>query len=291
MRRWFAALSLLGSLSLHAQSPVWALHGVHNTVYVAESVHLLKPDQSALPPAFDRAYADASTLVMEMDLSRIDATQLQMWMLQHGTLQDGVTLQQALGAQLYARIAAQAPGFGMPLDALQQLKPWVIALMLTDLQYVRLGFDPQAGVEKQLMQRATRDGKQIAGLESIDEELGQLDALPPQAQARFLELTLEDLKDAEHDTDELLYAWRSGDTQRLAALLSEEYKAFPELYRALVTERNERWLPQLQAFLKADHNYFVVVGALHVVGTGGLLDLARRAGIVVTPLRVAVPRG
>ena len=64
----------------------------------------------------------------------------------------------------------------------------------------------------------------------------------------------------------------------LAALLSDEYKSFPTLYRSLVTERNRRWVPQIEKLLKDKENYFVVVGALHLVGDGGLLELMKRDG-------------
>jgi uncharacterized protein len=79
-------------------------------------------------------------------------------------------------------------------------------------------------------------------------------------------------------------AWRHGDAKRLAALLSEEYTAFPSLYRPLVTDRNLRWLPQIEALLKEDQNCMVVVGALHLVGQGGLLELLRKQGYKVTQL-------
>ena len=61
---------------------------------------------------------------------------------------------------------------------------------------------------------------------------------------------------------------------KLAALLSDEYKQFPALYRSLVTERNKRWEPQIAKLLHDKDNYFVVVGALHLVGDGGLLESA-----------------
>ena len=73
-RRLLALIGLLGCLTLgffgypsaaHAASPVWAIRGEHNTVYLAGSVHLLKAQDSKLPAAFDRAYASAKGLVME----------------------------------------------------------------------------------------------------------------------------------------------------------------------------------------------------------------------------------
>jgi uncharacterized protein YbaP (TraB family) len=287
MRQWLLALCLLGSLTARAQSPVWALHGAHNTVYLAESVHLLKPGESALPVAFTRAYDDSSQLVMEMDLAKLDTSNVTAWMLEHGRYPEGQSMTQALGPERFARVAAQAATLGLPIEQLAVLRPWVVALTLTDLMYLQLGYDPQSGVEEQLIARARQDGRATAGLETLDEELGQLDHMSAEDQARFLELTLEDLKDARSETDQMLGAWRTGDNAELAAQLSDAYNQFPELYRVLVSERNQRWLPQIKSYLGADHNVLIVVGALHVVGKGGLLELLRGAGIVATPVLAA----
>src|SRR5579863_5755472 len=143
MRQWLFALCLLGSLTARAQSPVWALHGAHNTVYLAESVHLLKPADSALPAAFTRAYNDSSLLVMEMDLAKLDSSGIAAWMLEHGRYPEGESMMQALGPERFARVAAQASALGLPLDQLTELRPWVAALTITDLMYLKLGYDPQ----------------------------------------------------------------------------------------------------------------------------------------------------
>jgi uncharacterized protein len=296
MRRSLAAVCLLcglttlgGGSRADAQSPVWAVRGTHNTVYLAESVHLLKSGESTLPPAFDRAYAAAKTIVMEIDLSHIDESAMQAWMLEHGMLPDNTTLQQAVGDRIYQRAAAEAAQLGLPLEALQRLQPWAVALTLADLEYLKLGYDPEQGVERQIERLAQRDKKDIRGLESLDDQLGQLERLPLDQQGRFLDLTVAEMTDAEHETADLLTAWRAGDTPKLASLLSSDYQSFPELYRALVTERNERWMPQIERFLKDDHDYLVVVGALHLVGQGGLLDLARRDGLTVMPVLSSAP--
>jgi uncharacterized protein YbaP (TraB family) len=284
MRRALAAICLLCSLRAGAQSPVWALHGAHNTVYLAESVHLLKSDESGLPPAFNHAYAGSKTIVMELDLSHVDADTMQAWMLEHGLLSGETTLHEAVGAQVYQRTAAEAARLGVPIETLQKFQPWVVALMLTDLEYLKLGYDGEQGVERQIERWAERDRKEIRGLETLDEELGELEHLTPDQQSRFLDLTVDDMHDAERETNDLLSAWRAGDTRKLADLLSNEYQMFPELYRALVTDRNAHWLPQIEGFLKDDHDYLVIVGALHLVGPGGLLELARRDGLTVTPV-------
>jgi uncharacterized protein YbaP (TraB family) len=67
-------------------------------------------------------------------------------------------------------------------------------------------------------------------------------------------------------------------------LLSDEYKTFPNLYRLLVSDRNKRWVPQIEKLLHGNQDYFVVVGALHLVGDGGLLELIRHDGYQPTAL-------
>jgi uncharacterized protein len=284
MRRALAAICLLCSVRAGAQSPVWAVQGAHNTVYLAESVHLLKSDESTLPAAFARAYASSRTIVMELDLSHLDADTMQAWMLQHGLLPGDTTLRDAVGEQLYQRAATEAGALGVPIETLQKFEPWVVALMLSDLEYLKLGYDPDQGVEHQVESWAERDGKEIRGLETLDEELGQLEHLSSDDQSRFLDLTVDEMQDAKHDTDDLLAAWRAGDTDKLADLLSSNYQTFPDLYRALVTDRNARWVTEIEGYLKDDHDYLVIVGALHVVGPGGLIERVRRDGYTVTPV-------
>jgi len=146
------------------------------------------------------------------------------------------------------------------------------------MQYMQLGFDPQSGVEQQLEHEARADGKPISGLETIDEQLGALQHMSNSDQARFLDMVVSEMHDVESETQSVVTAWRSGDAPKLAALLSDEYKSFPNLYRVLVSERNKRWVPQIEKLLHGNQDVFVVVGALHLVGEGGLLELVRHDG-------------
>lgn len=275
---WLLALGLFGCLNARAAGPVWALRGAHNTVYLAGSIHLLRAADAALPPALTHAYADSASLVMEIDLATLDPAEALGTLMQHGALPEGRELREVAGAARYARISAAAGALGLPADALDHEAPWMVALQLTELDYARLGYDPQQGVEQQLVQRARADHKSTAGLETLADEMAVFEALTPAAQLRFLDMVLDDLDDSGDQTRAVLEAWRRGDTGRLAALLAHEYRAFPALYDALVMDRNRHWLPQIERLLQGDQDCLVVVGALHLVGKGGLLESLRRDG-------------
>lgn len=285
MRRWLLIVGLLGCLDAQAQSPVWAIKGAHNTVYLAGSVHLLKKDDMSLPPAFERAYVAAKALVMEVDIDEMDSPAAQALILQKGMFADGTTLRDSIGPASYDRVAAEATRLGLPIEGLQQFEPWAVALTLTQLEYVALGFDPDEGVERQLGRRAHLDGKHIQGLETLEQQIGILASLSKDDQAAFLEETVTEMHDADRETQEIVTAWRTGNAVKLAALMSDDFKKLPSLYYSLVTARNRRWMPQIEHLLKADQNYFVIVGALHLVGDGGLLQLARADGLEPRPLQ------
>jgi uncharacterized protein YbaP (TraB family) len=282
--RWLLALCLLGSLSAQAASPVWVIRGAHNTVYLAGSIHLLPGADAALPPAFERAYADSARLVMEIDLGKLDPSEALGTLLQHGGLPEGSSLREVVGAARYARASAAAATLELPAASMDHEAPWMVALQLTELEYARLGFDPEQGVEQQLLRRALADHKTTAGLESLADEMGVFEALTPSAQLRFLDMVLDDLNDTGDETRAVLAAWRSGDAARLATLLADEYRSFPVLYDALVMDRNRHWLPQIERLLQGEQNCLVVVGALHLVGKGGLLELLRRDGVAAEQL-------
>jgi uncharacterized protein YbaP (TraB family) len=277
--RWLFSLGLFGCLSAQAGSPVWAIRGEHNTVYLAGSVHLLKADDAALPAAFNRAYSSSKALVMELDLDDLNPLDVASWMMQNGMLPEGVTLRGKLGDARYLRVTAEAKRLGVPLEMLEQFQPWVIGLQLLETQYQQLGFEAESGVEQQLEQRAQADGKPVRGLETLAQQLGVLGAMSDDDQARFLDMVVTEMHDVGSDTQQVISAWRTGDAQKLAALLGDEYKSFPALYRALVSDRNKHWVPQIEKLLQEPQDYLVIVGALHLVGDGGLLDLMRRDGL------------
>jgi hypothetical protein len=285
MRRWLLIVGLLGCLDAQAQSPVWALKGAHNTVYLAGSVHFLQKDDPRLPPAFDRAYASAKALVMEVDIDDLNSPATQALMLQKSMYADGGSLRESIGEARYDHVAKEAARLGVPMDGLNLFEPWAVALTLTQLEYAKLGFDPDVGVEQQLGRRAHVDGKPITGLETLAEQIDILASLSPHDQTAFLDQTVEEMHDADEETRSILAAWRSGNGVKLAALMGEDFKGFPTLYRTLVSDRNRRWMPQIEHLLTADKDYLVVVGALHLVGDSGLLQLAKAAGFEPRPLQ------
>jgi len=264
-----------------AASPVWEIRGQRNKVYLAGSIHMLAPSDT-LPASFDLAYADAEHLVMEIDMDDLDPLAAQTTMMELGLLPENQSLQQLLNAEGNAQLNEQAELIGIDPIMLSRFRPWLAAITLTQLQLMKKGMSPQSGVEMRLVERAQRDGKDITGLETLDEQLGLMANLPDRQQTQFLLYTLKESAQADREIDLMLKAWRQGDTATLAKTVEKGFREFPELYGPLTVDRNRKWTTRLVELLRADQDYLVVVGVLHMAGKDGLLDLLERKGYKIT---------
>jgi len=291
MTRWFAALVLAliaaiaaGRAAAEDRGVLWTVQGRQNTVYLLGSVHVLRPGDAALPRTALDAYADAEQLVMEIDLDDAtvgDPLAMAQQMQASAALPAGQSLQAVLGSD-YAEVERRAGEAGLDLAMFDRFQPWFVATLLLQLELAKRGFDPALGIEQQLAGRAIADRKPIMGLETPAQQFAVLSGLSLADQKRFLLMTLDESAQADAELEQLLAAWRKGDTSALAALLSDEFERFPQLYRPLTEDRNRAWVGQLDDLLDDRDDYLVVVGALHLVGRDSVVDLLRQRGHTVT---------
>jgi uncharacterized protein YbaP (TraB family) len=275
---WLSATACAATQEHHS---LWSLKGKTNTVYLLGSVHFLNASEQ-LPAVVDEAYKRSDVLLMEIDMDDLDPAETQQITLELGLLPAGQTLEQQLGKPTYARLTTRAQEVGVDPVLLNRFQPWFAAMTLVQLQLVKLGLDPTSGIEQRFTTRAVADKKPIHGLETLREQLSMLAGLPDRQQREFLLYSIEDTDRISEEIDELLSAWRRGDSKALANLLAEGFDQYPDLYRPLTTDRNRRWLSQVEALLDEREDYLVIVGTLHLVGKDSLIDLLENKGHEVT---------
>ena len=148
-----------------------------------------------------------------------------------------------------------------------------------------IGFNPMYGIETLLMSKAAPDQKEIFGSEIIGDQHESLDTRASDAQRLLLMQTLAESADIENIMDELVAVWRHGDIDYLEKSMLADMQEFPELYDALVVNRNQNWTQQIEALLDDDQDYLISVGALHLIGKDGLHTLLRERGQELTQRR------
>jgi uncharacterized protein len=277
------ALSCLAlSASVRADGPLhalWELHGKHNTVYILGSIHVLRPSDYPLAPAVLNAYGNAKSIFMEVNLAEIDSQIMQTELLASARLPEGKTLPVIMGDARYKRAQALAREVGVDLGIFDAFAPWFAAEAISQLQLQQLGFEPKSGVEMFFLERARADGKSVAGLETVHDQIALFDALSMDQQADYLVSSLEEAHDLPKEVDAMVHAWAGGDTQWFADQLKSEIGRDPALYDSVLVARNRKWVPKIEALLNDDKNYLVIVGTGHLVGQGSVIALLKKDGI------------
>ena len=194
---------------------MWELHGKHNTVYLLGSIHVLRPSDYPLAPAMLKAYGDAKALLMEIDLNGIDSIKMQTELLASARLPEGKTLPGIMGDQRYKRAQALAQEVGIDLGIFDAFAPWFAAEAISQLQLQQLGFQPKTGVEMFFLDKARADGKSVAGLETVHDQIALFDAMSADSQADYLISSLEEAHDLPKEAADMVHAWSAGDTQPL----------------------------------------------------------------------------
>jgi uncharacterized protein YbaP (TraB family) len=284
-RLGLALCALLISVAVRADGALhslWEIHGKHNTVYLLGSIHVLRPGDYPLAPVVLEAYANAKSLLMEVNLEEIGSEQVQAEMLASASLPDGKTLPDVLGKQRYERADELARGVGVELSLFDQFAPWFAAEAISQLQLTQLGFQAQSGVEMYFMERARNDGKSVAGLETIHDQIALFEDMPLDTQAEYLISSLEQAHDLPKEVDSMVHAWQRGDTRWFESQLQSELGRDSRLYQAVLGARNRKWIPKIEALLNDDKNYLVIVGTGHLVGQGSVIDLLKKDGIGAT---------
>jgi uncharacterized protein len=78
--------------------------------------------------------------------------------------------------------------------------------------------------------------------------------------------------------NQIVQSWLNGDSDSLEALLLGGMKEYPELHEKIIVDRNRRWVPQIEKVLAQDGDAIVVVGAAHLVGKDGVIEMLKARG-------------
>jgi uncharacterized protein YbaP (TraB family) len=241
--------------------------------YLFGTVHIEDQRVLTLPGPVRGAFEESRGVVLEIAMDETAILASAMGML----ITDGRQLRDVVGEDLYLRTVAAMEHRGIPEVALRHYKPWSVMTLLVIPP-------PETGMflDLVLYQTATKEGKQVRGLESIDEQLAVFDGISEHDQVKMLEETLNNLDTLPTMFKQMLDAYLARD---LAALveINEEYQKLgdPELAQMfqerLVDSRNRRMVERLRPMLE-EGGLFIGVGALHLPGEGGILNLLNRAG-------------
>ncbi|MCG8637650.1 MAG: TraB/GumN family protein [Desulfobacterales bacterium] len=280
MKKWGTGILivLIWVVAAQAGSPVWKITDGDRHLYVGGTIHVLGEADYPLPAEFDRAYKDSRILVFETDIGEMENPGFANQMMAQMVYRDDRTLKRLLSPATFTDLKQYAGERGIPVETFNQFKPGLVMIFLTLNEIERLGAGG-TGVDEFYFKRGTGDGRAMHFLESPMAQVNFLSGIGIGNEDEMIAYILKDVEKLPTLLPVMKKAWRTGDNELLyKETLAPLKKEYPDLFHSLMVERNLNWLPQIQKMMATPEVEFVLVGAAHLAGDQGLLELLREKG-------------
>ena len=268
-----------------AESSVWVARSSKATVYLAGSFHMLRASDYPLPAEFFRAYNDSRKIIFEVPPGETESPEYMEKFLSLAIYNDGTTLKEHISSAAYAKAESFCKERNYPLEQYQFFKPTFLVMTLTVSEMNKIGADPQKGIDNFFKDKVVQDGKATGSLETVDQQISLLTSMDAGLGSDQILESIEELKQIEVMLGELLAVWRKGDEPKMEELYIQDLKRYPKLYKTLIVDRNNKWVRNIEVYLNGSGNTMVGVGAAHLVGADGLVNLLRKRGYKVIKLQ------
>lgn len=294
----FAALETEAAAIPNGKGTFWKIEkpGIAPS-YLLGTMHVTDPRVLAMPAGASQAYDTAKTVIVESDEIVDDRKAAAAIMMQPGLTMfaDGKTINDFLKPGDTEKLEAGLKARGIPLTLVAKMKPWMIAsfvaLPACEMSRKAAG---AAFLDKKLAQDALSRGKSLKGLETLVEQLQAMDALPVQFHLEALIETLalgDTVTDVMETTTELYLSGDTGMIMPMMKAVSDEKSSgddagYADFEQRIITDRNRTMAMRAKPILDQGAA-FMAVGALHLPGTEGVIELLRKDGFTVTSMPVS----
>lgn len=265
---------------------MWRLADSDSEIYLFGTFHLLPKGVAWRSDLFAEAMADTPITYFEADAFSptgqariVELIQLQ------GLNPPGVTLSGLLGPSRSQNLERVLGQFGVPLAAMENVRPWLVLVTLSQFALQAGGFDAASGADQAIEAKAKDEGDDIRFLESIERQILALASLDGPALLNNFDQELERFETFADHTGAGVDAWRRGDLPALDQLiLAPARTEAPAAYKSIFIDRNAEWAEQIEDMMAGSGKVFIAVGAGHLIGDGSVIEMLQAKGF--KPMRV-----
>jgi len=257
---------------------LWEVKGASNVVYLLGSMHVMKEDMYPLAPEIEAAYQRAAILVFETDMDQLESPALALKLATKASYPEGDSLKNHVSPTVYALLATNLQGSFLPMEMVDRFKPWMAAMTVLLVELQKQGFDVQNGLDRHFANRAKTDQKSLEYFEEPEFQINLLTSLGDKESEEFLGQALKDMEVFKTEFAKLAAAWQTGDLQALDELILKSFREYPTMHQKFLLDRNHSWIPKLEKLLHGESDALVVVGAGHMIGKEGVVDLLQAKG-------------
>jgi len=274
-----SAASLYGQVS--SKSLLWEIsgNGLEKTSYLYGTFHLLCPDDLQIKDKVKNAVGSSEQLVLELDF---DDPSVMQTIQQNMAYSDGTTAEDYLNKSEYQLVAGFfRDSLQLPFERLQAIKPF----FLSSMTLIHFAGCQTVSFEQRLTSMAKEEDIEVKGLETVQEQMGFIEDVPIKMQKKMLLENLQHYDSSRVMFQKMMDCYLSEDLPGLNAISQESFTSqeYAEFRDNLLTNRNKNWIPDIEAMVKEKAS-FIAVGAAHLPGKEGVIDLLRKKGYQVEPV-------
>ncbi len=251
--------------------------GIAKPSYLYGTIHIMCPDDIVITDVLKAKFNATQKLYLELDLSDPKTmTDAMSGMMMKG----GVTIKQLLTKEQFDSVSANFQKLaGIPLAFVNTMQPMLAeAAIYPGL----LGCAGEAW-EQKFMQLAKANNIEIKGLETTKDQLDVIDSIPYKVQADMLAKSLLDVDSLRTSFKQLLDIYKKKDLDSLNILMNDD-PDFGKYEGIMIDKRNARWIPEIIAQARLQPSFFAV-GAGHLGGDKGVINMLRKKGYTVQPVK------
>tara|TARA_R110000868_G_scaffold189493_6_gene432490 strand:- start:9 stop:866 length:858 start_codon:yes stop_codon:yes gene_type:complete len=272
------AILFIAPFASAQNSVLYKIEGANiKTSYVFGTVHMLPKDDFIMEEKVKKAFTESDLIVMELDM---DDASMQNEMMKYALLSGDDSLENHMTPEEYKILDDYfSAKMGVGMAAFNKMKPFIIS---STAMIAHLGQD-MASFEASFVQMATSQEKEIKGLESIAFQMSMFDEQPYEEQIDQVIEMLQVEGGIKGYFDKIISAYQTQDIDVLYSTLNEYFEDDLAFKEKMLDDRNENWIPQIADYSNKN-TVFYAVGAGHLGGEQGVINLLKEAGYTVTPI-------
>lgn len=299
MKKWSVGLLMvMTSLITVAQEKnkkefntlLWEItgNGLPRPSYLFGTIHMICSDEAILSDSLKKAIENSDDVYFEVDMDNLFEM---LGVMKKMKMRNDTTLADLLDREDYDKVKKYFEDREtlLPFSVLETYKPLLAASMLME---GNTNCESPEAMEEVIMKEAKHNGKSVKGLESMSFQMSIFDTIPYKMQAMQLVKYVDDAdkgNDDEKEYDKLMQAYLEQDLSKLEELTKTTDMGIANFTDILLYNRNKNWVEKLKTILP-DRSVLVAVGAGHLPGDKGVINLLRKAGYTVKPVPNKVKR-
>ncbi|MFT4533559.1 MAG: hypothetical protein ACJA1A_000900 [Saprospiraceae bacterium] len=259
-------------------------NGITEASYLYGTIHLIDSESYFLPSGTLAAIDNTKKMVFEIDMNEMSDMGNMMSIMNQAFMSDGKTLKDLISEEDYKMVDAHFAKIGMPLMMLERMKPMFLTVFASgDMDPSGLQNGSMKSYEMEFMDIAKSSSKPMAGLETIEFQMSVFDSIPYLAQAEMLIETIKLGDSGSDQMKEMVEMYKAQNINAMISMITDEDEQMSEYEDILLSKRNKAWISGMRKMMSEMPTFFAV-GAGHLAGDKGVINLLKNEGYTLTPI-------